>query len=807
MVLGWPAASALAADAPVLKAAPADVVGWYFFGDVEVGGRALIQDPPSGFGRAPAPDNWLTPRTTESRAKFEEYGEIRPGFFIDHLYIGGGSKDGIYRFDVWTQNAGYNDASFGPWSRDVGWNNQSYYAALSKIGQHYLYVNFDQTPHLISTSAKTIFSGAGTTNLTVDNALQANLQANSRNATATGAAGQTARTNIEGFVNNAEQSITLATKREKGSAEYRFTPDPNWEFRVDYSNEHRTGTRPLSINWGYGFGAAPGFPTNFVEAIQPIDDRTQNVNASAQYIGSTPWGKRWVTNVKYTGSFYDNSLKQIDLDNPFCLTCLVGAGAGDRGPNMLRISLAPSNMANAVTLTNAVDLPWKGRYTSTVQYNMMRQDDPFINTATNGLVPAPLPAASLNGKVDTLLVNNVLTTEVTKDVRATFKYRYYDFNNQTPELLFNNYVQTDSSIAATQRRNLAIAYTKQNAGAEANWHLMKGVNVGAAYTWEQWDRERRDVNVTDEHGGKIFADVDLPLDAKWRGSISYSQRRYDRYDAATFVTTPGINDSNNVVQMRKFDIANRDRFKAEAFLDIPFDSYVTVTPNAGFRDDYYPTDIVNQLGLSRDIGWNVGIDASGRLGEFLKATVGYNYEIRTRDMNDCCGGAPGGVTTANIWGSDIHQRYHTLSASVDWKAIPNKLDFRLLYLLALGSEHNVTTPCPSGNTSCTGGGTGVTTTQFPLESNSFQRLSAMASYYVDPDFVQRMGWVGAVTLRLRYTYERNRTENWAIDNVTPYVPTADQTVDLTGGGRSLFLAAFNPNYTAQIIAASVNVKW
>ena len=86
-------------------------------------------------------------------------------------------------------------------------------------------------------------------------------------------------------------------------------------------------------------------------------------------------------------------------------------------------------------------------------------------------------------------------------------------------------------------------------------------------------------------------------------------------------------------------------------------------------------------------------------------------------------------------------------------------------------------------------------------------MSAIASYYVDPDFVRQMGWVGAVTLRLRYTYERNRTENWAIDNLTPYIPTPDQTADLTGGGRSLFLAAINPNYTAQIIAASVNVKW
>jgi len=259
--------------------------------------------------------------------------------------------------------------------------------------------------------------------------------------------------------------------------------------------------------------------------------------------------------------------------------------------------------------------------------------------------------------------------------------------------------------------------------------------------------------------------------------------------------------------MRKFDIANRDRFKAEAFVDIPFDAYVSVTPTAGFRDDTYPVDIVNQLGLKRDTGWNVGIDVAGRIGPDFRAAAGYNYEIRSRNMVDCCGGAPGGVIPANIWGSDIHQRYHTFNANLDWKAIPNKLDFRLQYLLALGSEDNVTAPCASGNTGCTGGGTGVTTTQFPKETNSFQRLSAIASYYVDPDFVQRMGWVGSVTFRLRYTYERNRTENWAIDNLTPYIPSPDQTADLTGGGRSLFLAAINPNYTAQIIAASVNVKW
>src|SRR4029077_10572910 len=535
MVFAIPGSAALAADAkPVLKAPAAvqDVVGWDFFGDVEVGGRALIQDPPSGFGRAPPPDNWLTPRTTESRARFEEYGEIRPGFFLDHFRIGAGTKDGIYAIQVWSQNAGYNElSSDNLWARDNGWNNQSYYAALSKIGEHYLYVNWDQLPHLISTSAKTLHRGAGGTLLTVDDTLQANLQANARFATTAGATGVTARTNIEGFVNNAATNVTIGTKRDKGTAEYRFTPDPNWEFRVDYSNEHRTGTRPLAINWAYGFGVAPGRPTDFVEVPQPIDDRTQNINASAQYVGTSPWGKRWITNVRYSGSFYENSLKYFEAENPFCLTCLTGAAAANLGPNLLRMPLAPDNMSNAITVTSALDLPWQGRYTSTVQYNMMRQNDPFVNTAINGLAPAPLPGTSLDGKVDTLLMNNVLTTQITKDLKATFRYRYYDFNNQTPERIYTNYVESDSLLGVGPRRNLSIAYTKQNAGAEVNWRMAKGVNIGAAYTWEQWDRSRRDVNVTNEHGGKFFADAELWGDSKARGSVSYSQRRYNRYDA------------------------------------------------------------------------------------------------------------------------------------------------------------------------------------------------------------------------------------------------------------------------------------
>jgi hypothetical protein len=222
--------------------------------------------------------------------------------------------------------------------------------------------------------------------------------------------------------------------------------------------------------------------------------------------------------------------------------------------------------------------------------------------------------------------------------------------------------------------------------------------------------------------------------------------------------------------------------------------------------------VINQLGLSKDNGWNAGIDLSAKISPDLRMMLSYIYEERRRHMADCCGGAAGGLTAANIWSSDITQHYNTFVAAIDWKAIPNKLDFKFEYLLALGSEANGTTFCSSGADGCTGSGTGGVNpppTQFPTERNSFQRFSAIAKYTVDPNVVRQMGLSGEVALKLAYIYERNRNTNWATDNMTPYIPTSDPApaIDLTGGGRSIFLAALNPNYVAQIVAMSVAFKW
>ena len=66
----------------------------------------------------------------------------------------------------------------------------------------------------------------------------------------------------------------------------------DWDFIVDYSHEHRTGTRPLGIGYGVSTSAANPRPsTGSIEVPQPLDDRTQNANAFGEYVGTTPWAR------------------------------------------------------------------------------------------------------------------------------------------------------------------------------------------------------------------------------------------------------------------------------------------------------------------------------------------------------------------------------------------------------------------------------------------------------------------------------------------------------------------------------------
>jgi hypothetical protein len=124
--------NALAADLPVSPMLQ-EATGWYFYGGLEAGGRGVFDRPPSGYGTTSASSGglcavggavtqcFLTASQTQSRAKFEEYGNIPNAPFLDWINLQAGTKDGRYAFDFW--------------GRSVGLNNQGYELNAAKIGE------------------------------------------------------------------------------------------------------------------------------------------------------------------------------------------------------------------------------------------------------------------------------------------------------------------------------------------------------------------------------------------------------------------------------------------------------------------------------------------------------------------------------------------------------------------------------------------------------------------------------------------------------------------------------------------------
>ena len=82
----------------------------------------------------------------QALGKYYEYSDSKPGPF-GQFWLNGQTKDGLYNFNVWGDNVGYND--------------QRYEADGSKAGEHYFDVIWDQTPHVYSTNALTPYSGLG----------------------------------------------------------------------------------------------------------------------------------------------------------------------------------------------------------------------------------------------------------------------------------------------------------------------------------------------------------------------------------------------------------------------------------------------------------------------------------------------------------------------------------------------------------------------------------------------------------------------------------------------------------------------
>ena len=786
---GW---HAMAADEVPTKA-PAAVEAipyWWWHGEVDIGGRFFLNDPQR---------NGVNFLGQNSLAKFYEYRDLRPGPF-GNFWLSTGSRDGLYQVDLGGKN--------------IGWDDQYYYLDASKAGEHYFNFQWDETPHLYSTSALTPYNVVGG-NVILPPGLSTSLWNAARASNFNGPGG------VQSIIDANLHQTDIGIRRDTAAFDYRWTPTDAWDIRADYSHMHREGTQAMGVVFNNSTsGIAAQAPT-------PVNDTTQNFGVNGEYAGTSPWGKKFNVKLAYNGSVYDGD-SSFNIDNPFfnpadprrgnqpfASTC----DTVDCIPGLGTMSLYPNNNANAVSGTAGVDLPWNSRYMGTLSYTMMRQNDAFLPFTTNALLNPPgrilingapatslaaLPASSLNGEVNTLLSNNVVVTQISPELKSKLSYRYYNYDNNTPSILFPQWVGTDEHLFApgdTPKQSIPVSYAKQNALAELIWTPWRGTTLGAQYGYERYNWSFNDADHTGENLGKLYGVYKMYSWLVFRGNWQFSERRYGTY---TNLVQSSLNGGWNQ-NYRSPSLANLDQNKGKFQVDVVVIPTVTVSPFAGFRLNDYKTNVnIGEIGILKDDSWNAGVElvwAPDRRTQFM-----FSYTYDNGQQHIVGGGGTTGLAT-NTWDSNVNDNVNTFTAALKQTLIEDKLDLKLSYVYSLANGTWTTVPffyngyVPNANPLLS------PNPNYPDTRTTWQRVDALLTYKLDPAWVHQMGWKGEAQIKGRYAWERNSVNDWQINNLQPYMFIPPFSSGVGGTQTQLWLAGNNPNYNVQLLAAALVLKW
>lgn len=660
-------------------------------------------------------------------SKFNQYRDMDNGF-VGELTLRGEKKDQPYFFELGAKNPARDD--------------QKYDGAFGRYGLFQLDLGWDRTPHVLSNDAQTIFQQNGSV---------FTLPSTSRPLTTADA---------QSTINSLTRHVDLSFNTDAAQAEFKFTPTEEWRFDLGYENIRRQGYRPL----GTVIGSPGGSPT---ELAIPIENMTQDVKFGAEYAR-----EGYALQFGYTASIFQNDYNSYTWDNP-------GVAAGTANA-LGQVSAPPDNYAHTFNLTGSAALPLRSRVSGTFAYSMLRQDQNFIpNTASTGLAHTSTDDAgngSPDAKANLILGNIQLTSRPIMDVTTTVRYRYFEYQNDTPEHIFSA-CDPEATGSATTCQTKEERYTKQNAGGDIGWRPLRWASLKGGYEFEHWNRGDFASHSSDEHTGKFSADM-TPID--WflgRVTYSYSQRSVQNYEAP----------EGQLPQFVLFDQADRRRNKVDLLLQ--FSPWETVTPSATFsyaKDDYnnstYGLKKDDYLAAGASLGWSP-LDWLQFSADYTFEYYKYNQQSRYRPVV--------GTTTydfaANDWESDSEDFFHTVGVNADFNVIPKKLKITAGYAITFGQTKidasNLGTPtlATTGSASNLAGAQAV---DWPRVDNVLQTVKVVARYF----FTQKL------SARLGYAYERYTERNFALDPMQPYMGNIDS------GAITPFLGATQPNYEAHILS-------
>jgi len=665
----------------------------------------------------------------------------------------------------------YDGDSAKYWSltgSDLGLSSRSLKYEQGEQGNYKMFLEYDQLPSFRSDSAQTIFNGAGGTNLTLP-------------------AGWVPSGTTAGMTQLWPnlKDVDIEQERRKVGVGFGKAFADKWDFKLSYKDEVKEGIKTV----GAVIGNSGGNPRS-VLLPEPIDYVTRQLDAILSYADA-----RKQFQMGYYLSLFNDKNDSLTWQNPYSAITGWDTSAGYAAGGQGRLALPPDNEFHQVSASGGYNLTDKTRVSADVALGRMTQNQAFLPYTVNPTLAAsvtqPLPRSSLNGQIDTTLVNLKLASRPTADFHWNASLRHDDRDNKTPR---DEYVyiggdsQTQNTAATSDRRryNEPYSFTENQLKVDAGYKLMKRTELSAGYQFSDTERTYSEREEAKEHTYKLglrshFSDTlsgGLRLSRADRSGSTYvgEEPFLSGHPPGYTSTVPGgwINHPD----MRKFNLADRTRDKLALFASLTPVEKMMVGFNVSYAQDDYSA---SEMGLTASKIGQYTVDATFMASEAITLYSFYSYEDLRADQDgrSFAGGATKLATATDPtrdWFAKHHDRVSTFGAGVKHAIAKNKFDIGADYIYAASkSDVDVTV------------GSSLTATRpLPTSPTRLNSLSLYGKYQLQKN----------MSVKARYRVEKYRSDDWALDNVEP-----------NNLANVILLGEDSPDYRVHVITLSLGYRF
>jgi MtrB/PioB family decaheme-associated outer membrane protein len=478
-------------------------------------------------------------------------------------------------------------------------------------------------------------------------------------------------------------------------------------FRVSLRRDVRDGTRPLSSS----------FYSTAAQMAAPVDQTTDQFELAGAYVS-----RRLQATLGYQVSQFRNDASSLAWDNPF-LPVQPGATQG-------RLALAPDNNFHQITGSVGYDVSPTMRASADFAVGRMTQDAAYLASTSNAVlapsVPA-LPAASLDGRVDTFSGNVRLSASPTDALRINAVYSRDVRDNRTAVQSYP-VVTTDLFLNPLARSNTPFGFWRDRFKLNASYRGPGTLRLSAGIDQDNQDRRyaevvnTRETTVWGRVGYRPRDDLSLAL------KLAHAERNNSPYGVATW-----FGFAENPL-LRKYNLADRQRDSVGARADVNVGENVNLGLTADYTNDDYSESLV---GLQHARSTNLGADLSVALSEKTQLHAFAQGE----DVRSTQAGSQYGLTAD--WSARNKDRFDVVGLGVKHSVILDKLVIGA-DLVFSRSRSNVTV---AGNND----------PEFPAATTSIDSVKLYANYKLNEK----------VTLSGSYWYEGYDAQDWHLDGVLP----------------------------------------